>query len=166
MSKLILFLMMIGSLHSDELWREYYAPIAPSEKENVAYIINTMGMGSLAKIALARSSLKKAGKRIDHLHPLNFLLIIFSDEEMKASMHAMKSRTWLFEEFYSGVRGSFDEESARGNIHKAFVDDFAKKLAISPSDVWPSIEKHDWNQLVKILLKVVPRLVDTDRYDM
>lgn len=146
--------------------RDFYAEVKSDEQDDIAYIINTMGMGSLSKIATSRGSLKKAGKRIDHLHPFNFLLTIFLDEEMKASLHAMKGRTWIWDEFYNGVKGSFNEEYARGNIQREQINEFAEQLGIDPEAIIPSIQKQDWSQLIKVLLKVVPRNTDVDRYDI
>lgn len=169
MNKLfLLFLIFVAALSAKEEGplRDYYAEVRPCDKEDVAYIINTMGMGSLTKIATSRASLKKAGKRIDHLHPFNFLLTIFLDEEMKASVHAMRARTWIWDEFFSGVKGSFNEEYARGNVTQEQIDDFAHQLHISPALITPAIKKQDWNQLVKILLKTIPRNTEVDRYDM
>lgn len=145
--------------------RDYWAPVSEVEKEDLSYIINLMGMGSLTKIIKSQSSLKRAGKRIDHLHPFNFLLTIFLDDEMTVSIHAMKSRSWVWDEFLSGVKGSLETEAKNGNL-LAYVDDFANQLQVSAELLLPSIEKQDWTELVKVLLKALPCPKSDERYDI
>jgi hypothetical protein len=146
--------------------RNYNVELTQSEKNDLSFIINTMGMSSLATIAANRGNLKKAGERINHLHPFRFLEGIFTDEQMKVSMHALQNRGWVYGEFFKGLKPSFEEEYAKGNIKKEYIDDFAKRVGIDPKLIYDSIDKQQWMQLVKILIDNVPRNTDTDRYDM
>jgi len=146
--------------------RKYVAHVSSKEKKDISFIVNTLGMGSLIEIAKQRSAIKDAGKRVDRVHPLNFLGTIFSDEQMKASMHAMQNRLWVWSEFLSGVKESSEVEANRNNIKPEYIDDFAARLGISSASVYPSIANRQWEQLVNILIDIVPRNTETDRYDM
>ena len=46
--------------------------------------------------------LKKIGDQVQHVHPLRFLMCIFTDEKMKASVAALKCRTfgWIWKGFF------------------------------------------------------------------
>lgn len=146
--------------------RNYNQAVTSEEKKDVSFVVNTLGMSSLAKITASQSSIKKAGKRIDHLHPLNFLMTIFSDEEMKASVHAMQGRTWVWSGFIKGVKDSFEIETDRGNVKPEHIQDFAKKLGIKIDLVQGPIEKRQWTQLVSNLIDHIPRNVNANRYNM
>lgn len=146
--------------------RDYKKSVSASEKEDISYVVNTLGMSPLSKIATSKSSLKKAGKRIENIHPLKFLLSIFSDDKTRASIHAMRDRTWVWEEFFDGLRDSLTEESGKGNLTDAQIQDFSSKLGIDANQAIPILDSRDWNQFIKFLLKELPRGVDSGRYDM
>lgn len=151
---------------SASVFRNYLIPIDAYEKEKICYIVTTLGFGSLTKIAKSRSSLKKAGKLIDHVHPLRFLQCVFTDEEMKAAIHAMVNRNWIWDEFFNGLRDSLEEESNRNNLPPEYVNDFASQIGIDPDLIYSSIISHQWNQFITGLINNVPRLTNNDRYDM
>ncbi len=145
--------------------RDYQTPLSSSEKSDLRYIINTLGMSSLAKIAKERSSLKKAGSRIDNVHPFRFLAGIFTDEEMKTSLHAMKNRGWVWGGFFDGIESSLTEESKKNNLID-YVADFARILNIDPAWISSSVAQGNWKELVNTLLDRIPRSKNNDRYKM
>lgn len=145
--------------------RNYQIPVTLSEKKDISYIVNTLGMSSLTKIAKLKSHLKKAGKRIDHVHPLRFLMCIFTDEPMKASMQSIQNRSWVWGEFMSGLKTSLEEESVRDNLKLEFLYDFAAQLGVGVEVIYPPIFHHQWNDLVRTLINVIPRSTDSNRYD-
>lgn len=151
---------------SATLYRDYLLEVTPEEQAQIAFIVNTMGMGSLAKIAKQKSSLKKAGARVDHVHPLRFLQAIFLDGKMKASMQALYGRSWVWSEFLSGLEQSLDEEQAKNNMLPEYSQDFANSLNISFDTIYPMIQQSKWDTLIKFLLKSIPRNEDADRYNM
>lgn len=145
--------------------RDYLTVVTPEEEKDIGYIVNTLGMGSLAKIAKAKSSLKRAGDRIDHIHPLRFLSCIFTHEEMKVSLHAMQSRGWVWEEFYNGLKKSLEEESAKDNMRVEMIADFSLLVGLSFDQVYSPIEGRKWRQFLDILIQYIPRTTQKKRYD-
>lgn len=147
-------------------WRDYAVAVTKQEKKEISYIISTLANDSLLSIGTSRSSLKKAGDRIDHLHPLRFLMAIFTDEKLKAGTHAIRDRGgWTWEGFIDGITGSLKEEGGRHNL-LPFVSDFAEKVKIDPSLILPSLEKGKWSEFVDLLIDKIPREIDPNRYDM
>lgn len=147
-------------------WRDYAVPASRYDKKDIHFIITTLANDSLIGIASSRSSLKRAGERIDYLHPFRFLMTIFSHEELKAGAHAIRDRGGLvWNGFTDGIVGSLKEESANKNVLQ-FVPDFAKKLKIDPALILPSLEKGKWIDFVNILIDKIPRAIDPNRYDM
>lgn len=146
--------------------RNYWVPISAGERNEIAYITNTLGVASLAKIAKSKSALKKAGERVNHVHPLRFLMCIFTDNEMKASVAALQGRAWVWEEFYSGIRNSCEEESNRNNMHAEYVFNFAAAVGIDGNIIYPYVVNRQWREFVKLLIDLVPRGGNTGRYNM
>ncbi|WP_068470982.1 hypothetical protein [Candidatus Protochlamydia phocaeensis] len=147
--------------------RNYSQPVSKQEKKDIAYIVNTLAKESLISIANAKSSLKKAGERIDHVHPLRFLMTIFTDEELKAGVHAIRGRTsWIADEFFSGIVGSLSEEASKQNLKPEFIQDFAGQVNISTALILPPIQQARWKDFVNVLIDNIPRSNDPNRYNM
>lgn len=146
--------------------RQYYKTVTANEKNDVSYIINTLGMASLAKVTKSKSSLKKAGDRVDHIHPLRFLAVIFSDEQMKASMHAMQSRGWIWKEFIGNLGDTFEEEATRGTLTSSEIADFSQKLNLDATAVENYLAQHKWSGLVDYMIQQIPRNANHERYNM
>ncbi len=148
-------------------YRDYWTPVTKAEKKELYYIVKTLARDSLPSIGLSNSSLNKAGDKIVHLHPLNFLKTIFEDEEMKAYAHAIRDRGGLiWSGFMGGVSKSSDQETARNNIKEEFIEDFAMILKIDVNLIIPPIQKSNWKDLVNVLIDKIPRANDPNRYDM
>lgn len=147
-------------------FRDYYRAVSSKEKEDMRYIVNTLGQASLLKIAKEKSSLKRAGDRIDSVHPFNFLRTIFTDEEMKASAHAIQGRSLIRDDFFNGFKTSFEEEADKGNVTQEMTIDFASKVGIDPALILPLVQSRQWKQIVETLIDKIPRNTETGRYDM
>lgn len=148
-------------------YRNYNIPITPKQKSDIALIVNTLGQGSLAKIAKSKKELTKAGDRLDQVHPFRFLMCIFTDDEMKASLLALSKRfpSWMYNEFLAGVKSSSEEEANRNNL-APYINDFAHQVGVSPDLITPAINQRQWTQLVQILIDNVPRNGNPGRYNM
>lgn len=145
--------------------RNYSVATTDSEKKDIKYIVTTLGNSSLPSIATKKSALKKAGDRIDRVHPFKFLACIFTDEEMKAAMANMQGRAWVWGEFLDGLSSSLSQESKLNNL-QPFIQDFANTLGINVSSINEIIQRQSWTTLVDTLIKIIPRQGNTDRYDM
>lgn len=146
--------------------RHYEIVPTVDEAEDVSYIVSTLGNKSIAKVWKAKSSLKRAGEKIEHIHPLRFLEIVFTDEELKAAIYNLRNRELLWSEFKGGLYGSLSEELARGNLTEEQVLDFTNNIGIDSAIVYPSIVRGDWDEMLSILIKNVPREGNPGRYDM
>lgn len=137
--------------------RNYYVAMTAKEKEDLSFIINTLGSGDLIKVAKNRSKLKKAGDRIDHLHPLRFLMGIFTDEQMKVSMTVIDGKFMVWDGFLGGLEPSCETETNRNNMTPEMVADFAKQVGVDFNLIYPAIANRQWVELVHILMAHVPR---------
>lgn len=149
-----------------EDWRNYHVSVSKEEKQEIRYIITTLATYSLFGVGKERSSLNKAGDRIDHLHPFRFLMTIFTDEELKAGAASIRDRGGLVGGgFFDGITGSLKKEASQNNLLQ-FTADFAKKVKIDEDLISPSLEKGKWKEFVNILIDKIPREIDPNRYNM
>ena len=146
--------------------RNYIAKLDASEKEDISYIVTNLGRSSLKKLLTLKSSLKKAGTRVDHVHPFKFISCIFLDEELKVSFLQIKERGgWVGKEFFSGMYDSLTEEAKLDNLDK-YIADFANQLHIDPALISKAIGDRDWKELINNLINALPRKGNPNRYDM
>lgn len=146
--------------------RIYSAKLEASEREDIAYIVTNLGRSSLKKLLTLKSSLKKAGTRVDHVHPFKFISCIFLDEELKVSFLQIKERGgWVGKEFFNGMYDSLTEEAKLDNLEK-YIADFANQLHIDPALISKAINERDWKELINGLINALPRKGNPNRYDM
>lgn len=145
--------------------RNYSSPLSANEKKEITYIVDTLGNSSLIAIATAKSSIEKSGKDVEHVHPLQFLLHIFSSEKLKAAIHNMQNRSWIWGRFFKGIKGGLEEEANRNNLLQ-HLQDFSNRVQINSKLLYPLAERHEWKEFVDVLLKQIPRSENSGRYDM
>lgn len=147
--------------------RNYDVKVTAKEKEDIAYIVTTLGRGSLKKLLIEKSSLKKAGSRVDNVHPLRFIGCIFAEEELKVGMLQIKERGgWISKEFFNGMYDSFTTEANLQNLKNEDIIDFANNLKVDVDKVMKPIEARDWKGLINALIELLPRSGNPNRYDM
>ncbi|MGA8163881.1 MAG: hypothetical protein WB791_02515 [Waddliaceae bacterium] len=134
-------------------YRNYHAPLNKNEVKDIHFILKILATKSLVSLLSYKSQLEKKGKRIDHVHPLQFLFAVFTDEEMKMHMYNLeKKRGWVWRDFMKGLSGSLQDESEIGNMKDSYVEDFANKLRIPVKLISGSIASCQWGALVKTLI--------------
>lgn len=145
--------------------RNYTAGATSSESADIAYILKTLANSSLPKIKSAESSLKKAGDRIDSVHPLQFLVCVFTNEELKVCIRNLQGRSWVWKDFFSGITDTLAEEDARDNV-LPFLSDFAAKIKVDANILLPILQAGRWERFVNTLIEIVPREGGADRYNI
>jgi hypothetical protein len=145
--------------------RNYSAGTTTMQASDIGYIIKTLANSSLPKIKSAESSLKKAGDRIDVVHPLQFLICVFSDEELKVCLRNLQGRTWVWKDFLSGITDTLAEEDARGNV-LPYIYDYANKVGVDANELLPIVQSGKWERFVNRSIELVPRAPGSNRYNM
>lgn len=145
--------------------RDYESGFTPQDKDTVRYIVTTLANSSWTGLLKHKSELKKAGVRVDHLHPFRFLQIIFTDSEMKSGVHSIRDRSKIWKEFTNGLYTTLTAESQRNNV-EPYIDMFAQQLGIDASAIRPSLLAKRWSEFADVLLRIVPRDGNPGRYDM
>ena len=147
--------------------REYFSPVTVQEKQDLKFIVMTLANKSVVSLAFVKTDLENAGERIEHLHPFKFLKIVFTDEEMKAGIQNIRTKGWVWNSFLDGLKRSLECEWAISNITQEHVCDFAKIVSVDVKKLDPAFckAKPDWELLVNILIKEVPRSGEHNRYD-
>jgi len=124
----------------------------PSEVTDVNYIVTTLSEKSMLGLLGAKSGLNERGDRLRHLHPLEFLAVIFTDPTRAKNIKIVRGRGMVWKDFISSLRDSLDKEAALNNFQEDVIVDFAKRVNIDPAAIKPSIKNKNWDSLVDILI--------------
>jgi hypothetical protein len=146
--------------------RDYSQPVSATDRNDIRYIVTTLAKGSWTDLLRQKSSLERAGDRVDHVHPLRFLMVMFSSEELKAGAHSIRDRKKIWKNFSEGLFGSLELESNRNNMQIPMLQDFANTLGINLGSILPTIQQRNWSALYDQLLILIPRTGDPGRYGM
>lgn len=144
--------------------RNYYVEVTPEEKNWIRFIVLTLANKALITIAIVKNDIEEAGTNIDHLHPLRFLMTIFADEELKAGIRNIRSRGWIWNHFTAGLKESLSTEHTNSNLTPEQVQHFAQILNVK-ADLYPVIKERKWDEFIDLLITLIPRKGDHDRYD-
>jgi AAA+ ATPase superfamily predicted ATPase len=145
--------------------RQYHATLTDNEKRKIAHTIETLGNSSLVSLAREKSALEKEGREIEHIHPLKFLACIFSEERLKAAMHNIHGRSWVWGQFFKGLKEALETEHMHENL-LPYIQDFSNHLKISSKKIYALVEKQRWKEFIEILFIEIPRSENSTRYDM
>jgi len=145
--------------------RNFYAEMTPQEENDIRYIVKTLANKSMIALAPIMRDLDAAGDRIDRIHPLRFLMTVFSDEEMKVGVRNIRTKRWVWKNFVGGLKGSLSAEANYNNMKEEYVLAFAECVEIDSALITPSIQSHSWDKFINLLIEHVPRKGDYDRYD-
>ncbi len=112
-----------------------------------------------------RGALEAAGNRIDHIHPLRFLMTVFADDKLKVDIRNIRSKGLVWDHFVGGLKECLSTETSIGNVTMDQVLHFAKTLNLSPSLIADAVFSQMWDDFVDLLIMHIPRSGDYDRYD-
>lgn len=145
--------------------RNYSIEVSPEEKSDIRYIVTSLANKSLISIAFIKGDLESAGDRIDHLHPLRFLMTVFTDEELKVGIRNIRGKGWVWSHFTGGLKDCLSTEFSIGNMREDQILHFAQTVGIDPNVIFPSIYQKNWDELIDLLITHIPRKGDHNRYD-
>jgi hypothetical protein len=145
--------------------REYYKDLDDEERSAIRYIVTMLANEKLIWIGIAKSDLETAGTRIEHLHPLRFLMTIFTDEELKVGIRNIRGRGWIWNHFAGGLKESLATETHLNNMHPEMIAHFAGIVKIDQKIIYPAIVNQRWDEFIDLLITHIPRKGDHNRFD-
>lgn len=144
--------------------RDYYYTPDAEDLYHIDFIVTTMANQSEASLLFKRSQIESVGKKIEHIHPLKLLQIIFTDEKLKVGMRNIKKKTLVWPSFRSGLSGSLEEERCIGNMDEEYLYLFCEAVDLDLCSVLPLYQKGAWKEFLDTLIVKIPRKGSSNRY--
>ncbi|MBS0622815.1 MAG: hypothetical protein JSR80_07660 [Verrucomicrobia bacterium] len=164
MKCLLALVLLTIPLFSQSGPRPYNAAIQ-AEVNEINFIATTLADKSYAELVFYRKQLSVSGEKVDHLHPLIFCLVIFSDERLKVAIRNIRKKGLVWKEFISGVGNSFAREFEQKNICPEHITHFANALKVDPAKIRPALDGQKWETFIELLIELIPREGPVARYD-
>ena len=112
------------------VFRDYTFAASENEMKDIHFILSSLANKTLPKLLKLKPTLERAGDRIDHLHPLRFLEYVFTDEELKVAVRNIKDRSFVWGDFFGGLKSSLQEETDRNNLSDEMIGEFCLNVNI------------------------------------
>lgn len=122
------------------------------DKSNIYEIIITLSENGKLSLLLKQGYLKQLGAQINHVHPLKFLVAIFSNPRLKFSMYDIFDDFFKRNGFMDGLGPSLEKEADRNRL-MLYLNDFAADVAVPPENIRPYFITRDWENLVRYLMQ-------------
>ncbi|MCH9610412.1 MAG: hypothetical protein S4CHLAM81_12850 [Chlamydiales bacterium] len=151
------YLPYAGSYSTTEInQRSFELGISETQLEDLRYSLRSLAYNSFSEILADRVNLQAAMLRVDKVHPLNFIMHVFIDQELVDCIHRMYSKNWLWRHFYVRVKRSLDEEVERDNVRPEYVQHFCDVLQIEFEATMEWIFHSNWDALLAHLFETFP----------
>ncbi len=131
----------------------FKTPLEDWEQKAIRRIVSTMAEKNLLQLGLEKKTLKKKGKKINHVHPLRFVGYIFADPYLKQCMQQIKKSSFKWNGFVRGFSGRMMEEAVRDNL-RPHLPEFSHHLTVNQENLQIYIDNKDWEGLLKFLLTI------------
>lgn len=130
-------------------------PCSPEDKKRIEEVLSILDENSSVSIVSKVSRLDELESELDPVHPLVFLLVIFSDRALKDKVRRIFDNFFKITHQVGFLRGV---EKGFGNKKMVELDPYLEAWAIrlntTKSRVRPLIQRKDWRGLVLHLLQV------------
>lgn len=148
--------------------RPYFREVTPAEWHVMHTVVTTTSDTNVLALWGKADFLNREGARVDHVHPLRFLLTLFTSEELKVATRNIKNGQpgVVWKRFSSRFGESLDRACARDNLSDEVIEHFAKTVEIDVDKVKALIAANRWDSLINLLATDVPRKGDFRRYDL
>jgi hypothetical protein len=129
----------------------YHGAIPKEEATAVSEIIVVMSESNLLSLAGKRKYLLKVGKKIEHLHPLDFLKVVAISKPLLDHLKNIQKSSVKWRAFVSGISKGFEEVSNKEKFGEE-ITVFANGLKFSKDDLLKITAKKDWDSFVRFVL--------------
>lgn len=122
-----------------------------THKADIYELISTMAETNLVGLYFKENHLKALGDRINEVHPLKFLAVIFSDSYLKSCMGVIWDSSFKRGEFLEGLGGRLSREMEKGKL-LIHLEPFGAAVGIPHEKMRPYFDAQDWGSFVLFLI--------------
>lgn len=140
-------------------YHHFYAlPISQTDQNNIYDLIKTMGSSGYWDLLKKKKKMEKLGDKVHHVHPLRFIGYIYSHPHLKEHMAKIMDDIFKRRGFLNGhgKKEGFAQRMSKEMHHNNimhYLPGFSQSLGISESEISHFFHQHDWEGLLRHLIK-------------
>lgn len=127
-------------------------PVTITDKQKIGSILTIMAQNNVFKLLFEKQHLEKLGREINHVHPIRFLGVVFSDPRLVHCMFEIRRSGFKWDGFIDGFSKRFDQEYQANNIN-AYIPGLANSLKVQANDLMAYVNYNDFEGLVLYLME-------------
>ncbi len=122
------------------------------DRANIYEIVSTVGEKGKIALLFNQAYLREKGAQINHVHPLKFLGVIFSNPHLKMCMAYIWDDYFKRNNFLTDLSAALSREADRGKLHP-YLNDFAKEVNVPPESIKGYFDSRDWANFLLFLIQ-------------
>jgi len=126
------------------------------DKENITFIITCMGEQGKLWLLVHKNELNERGDKIQGVHPLKFLAVIFSDEYLKkVCMPTILNDYFKKKNFIEGLGANMTKEAQKGKVQK-YLAEFLNEIKLDKKHskkLLEFVKTRDWEGFVWYIVR-------------
>lgn len=134
------------------LIQPFQGSIPTEEAGAVSEIVTVMSESNLLSLASKRKYLVRVGKKIEHLHPLDFLKVVVVSKPLLEHLRNIQKSSVKWRAFVSGISKGFDEAASKGDFDKE-ISSFCQVVKIEQTELIPIGKKKDWESFLRLVIR-------------
>lgn len=128
--------------------RDSFHPQASSkDQQTIRYIITEMGEKDLYSLFKKRKEMNKMGDQIRHVPPMDFLAVIFSQNDLKNHMHSIKKSMFKWNNIVDNIGENMKKEKKHADFDQK-VRAFANYLGVDGEVLIHKAHHNDWSGFI------------------
>ncbi|MCH9634466.1 MAG: hypothetical protein S4CHLAM7_12180 [Chlamydiae bacterium] len=134
-------------------FRPYRQGLISKDQDSVLSLVSTLADSSWFNLLTNQSSLESKGNSLAHVHPLNLIEFLATDEKAFSKFSYIKvERSMVWKIFAKSLRLSLDNEKKKLNV-EPYISEFCSRIGISEDLGRKHIQAHDIDNLVQAIIK-------------
>lgn len=122
------------------------------QKAYIYEIVSAMGEKGKLSLLFQQDHLKELGERVNDVHPLKFLEVVFTNPYLKNCMMVVWNDRFKRNGFLEGLIPSIAREIEKGKF-QIYIPDFAKEIGVNPEHLQGFIVTQDWENFIAFLIQ-------------
>jgi hypothetical protein len=121
------------------------------DRANIEELIKSIADNSKFSLLLNQNHLKNIGAQINHVHPLKFLAVAVSSEQLKGHLIQIFDDYFKRNGFMDGLGQSLTREAEKKKI-ELYLPAFAEEIGVPQESMHSYIQSRDWEGLLQFLM--------------
>lgn len=122
------------------------------DRTNIYEIVSTVAEKNKLSLLFQQSYLREKGAQINHVHPLKFLGVIFSNPHLKTCMFYIWDDYFKRNSFMADLSAALTREADKGKLHP-YLSDFSKEVGVPAEAIKSYFDSRDWENFVLFLIQ-------------